>query len=253
MNTVNSVRLISILALNQWREQWRNKSFMIALFFAGILIYASILLGVLAVDQETRALLDFGQSFIELLGLGLAAYGAATVFLREMETKTIYLILSRPVPRWVYLLGRYFGLLLTTFGAVALMTAVHVSVLLWRGWHWQWVYFLGISGILLKLTLACALATFLALFTTSALSALTVTAILWALGNFIPEIAYLARKTAQPFGINVLGATSYIIPHLNLLNFRDRLDIPASILPSEPILGAVIYSCLYSAVCLILG
>src|SRR5258708_5692622 len=130
MNPANSIRLISILALNQWREQWRNRSFLVAVVFSGVLIYASILLGVLAVEQETRALLDFGQSFIELIGLGLAAFGAATGILREMETKTIYLILSRPVPRWIYLLGRYFGLLLTTLGAVILMTAVHLTVLL---------------------------------------------------------------------------------------------------------------------------
>src|SRR3974390_903863 len=144
MNSANSFYFIGILSLNQWREQWRNRSFQVALFFAGILIYASILLGALAVDQETRALLDFGQSFIELMGLGMAAFGAATGILREIETKTIYMVLTRPVPRWAYLLGRYFGLLLTTFSAVLLMTAIHLVVLLWRGWHWQWIYFLGI-------------------------------------------------------------------------------------------------------------
>src|SRR3974390_1576766 len=144
MSILKSLYLIVILSLNQWREQWRNRSFLIALFFAGILLYASVLLGMLAVDQETRALLDFGQSFIELMGLGLAAFGAATGILREMETKTLYMVLTRPVPRWAYLLGRYFGLLLTTFSAVLLMTAIHLVVLLWRGWHWQWIYFLGI-------------------------------------------------------------------------------------------------------------
>jgi len=105
MNAQNPFYLVGILALGQWREQWRNRSFLVALFFAGILIYASFLLGTLAVDQETRALLDFGLSFIELMGLGLAVFGAATGILREMETKTIYLVLTRPIPRWVYLLG----------------------------------------------------------------------------------------------------------------------------------------------------
>src|SRR5262252_8732874 len=106
---MSSFSIVRTLAWSQWREQWRNRSFLVALIFSGVLIYASLLLGALSVDQELRALVDFGQSFIELMGLGLVVFGAATGILREMETKTLYLILTRPVPRWSYLLGRYLG------------------------------------------------------------------------------------------------------------------------------------------------
>lgn len=253
MRTSRPLRVVAALALEQWREQWRNRAFLAALVFAGLLLYASFLLGVLAADEETRALLDFGLSFIELMGLGLAAFGAATGVLREMETKVIYLILTRPVPRWTYLLGRYLGLLLTTSGAVLFMAAAHLAVLTWRGWLWQGSYLLGLFGILLKLGIACALATFLALFTTSALSALALTAVFWTLGHFIPEIGFLAGQPSRGPWLKPLAAVALFLPNLDLLNFRDRIGIPQAVFPAEPLLGAVLYALAYSSACLILG
>lgn len=253
MSARNPVLLVGTIAWSQWREQWRSRSFLVAIFFSGILIYASILLGTLAVDQELRALFDFGQSFIELLGLALVVYGAATGILREIETKTLYLILTRPVPRLSYLLGRYFGLLLTSLGAVVLMAVVHVCVLLSRGWKFDSVYLVGLYGIALKLSLASALATFLALFTTSVLSALTVTGIFWALGHFIPEITSLSKRSLSTYGAVPLTIASYLIPNLSLLNFRDRVGVPSAMLPSQPMAAAALYTALYSTACLILA
>ena len=253
MNGQNCLAAVGVIAWSQWREQWRSRSFLIAVFFSGVLLYASFLLGALAADQELRTLLDFGQSFIELMGLGLAVFGAATGVLREMEQKTLYLILTRPVPRWAYLLGRYFGLLMTTFGAVAFMTAVHLSVLAWKGWAFEPAYLLGVFGILLKLAVACALATFLALFTTSVLSALTVTGILWTLGHFIPEMTFLAKKSRSLYGMSPMLAVTYLVPNLGLFNFRDRLSVPSFVLPSEPVAAAALYAAAYSSACLLLG
>ncbi|MBI5201213.1 MAG: hypothetical protein HY925_06475, partial [Elusimicrobia bacterium] len=124
---------VAILAWSGLHEQLRNRSYQVAMAFAGVMLYLSILLGMLAVEQEIRALLDFGLGFIELMALASAIFGAATGILRDMETKSIYLILTRPVSRLEYLLGRYFGTVLSLAAAVGLMASAHVLLLLARG------------------------------------------------------------------------------------------------------------------------
>ena len=91
-------------------DQWRDRYFQLVLLFGGGLIYGSLLLGQLAVEQEGRVLFNSGALLIELAALGALLYGCASTILRDMEAKTIYLLLSRPVPRWVYIAGTYSGL-----------------------------------------------------------------------------------------------------------------------------------------------
>ena len=257
---------VFILAASSLREQWRNRAWQVAMLFAGVMLYFSVLLGILAADQELRALLDFGLSFIELMALAAAIFGAATGVLREMETKSIYLILSRPVSRLEYLLGRYLGLVLSMLAAVSLMAGAHLILLLLRGWSFRADYLLALYGIALKVAVAAAVATFFALFSTSALSALVITAVLWTLGHFIAEMRFLAARGG--LSLVPLAALIQLVPNLQLFNFRDRLDIPASaaaghsvaghsvaghLVAGHPVALATAYAAVYCACCLALA
>ena len=242
---------IAILAVSGLRVQWRNRAWQVAMLFAGVMLYFSVLLGILAADQELRALMDFGLSFIELMALAAAIFGAATGFLREMETKSIYLILSRPVSRLEYLVGRYLGLVLSMLAAVAMMAAAHLLLLGLRGWAFRAEYLLALYGIALKVAVAAALATFFALFSTSALSALVITGILWTLGHFTAEMSFLAARGG--FSAVPLAAMIQVVPHLQLFNFRDRLDLPATAAAVAPMGFATAYAAVYCACCLALS
>jgi ABC-type transport system involved in multi-copper enzyme maturation permease subunit len=214
------VRNVWILARNSLQENARGKFFALSLVFAGVVLYISILLGALAADQETRVLCDFGLGFIELMGLAGALYGATTVLLREMETKTIYMILTRPVTRGEFLLGRFLGLALSAAGAMTAMAAFHVAILLLKGWAWEWSYLLGLLGAYMKVLVTAALAIALTLFSSSVLTALSITLILWTLGHFLPELRYLGAWGRQ-WAVVPLRAMSLVIPDLQLLNYRD--------------------------------
>lgn len=242
---------LRVLALSGLQEQWRSRAYQVALLFGGVMLYLSTLLGMLAVDQELRALLDFGLSFIELMALGAAIFAAATGLLREMETKSIYLILSRPVSRLEYLVGRYLGVVLSMSLATLAMAAVHLVILKTRGWELDGGYFLALLGIVLKVAVAAALATLFALFSSSALSALGITVILWTLGHFVPEMRFLAQRGGFP--IVPLLVLMRVLPDLQLFNFRERLDVPATVFAGEPVLLAAAYAAVYSAACLALA
>lgn len=239
------MRQLWILSGHSLREQLRSRFFSVILLFGGVLLYMSLVLGALAADQELRVLLDFGLSLIELLSTGAACYAAATGLLREMEMKTIYLVLTRPVSRSSYLFGRAFGLFASAVCAVALMALMHLSLLFLKGWRWESAYLLALGGIGLKIVVASSLATFLALISTSALSALSMSAVVWMLGHFTQEMRFLLERSGLQG--RILGAVVYIIPNLQLFNFRDRVGAAGL---QEPVLFALAYAPLYAAACL---
>ena len=238
------MRELLILSAHSFREQLRSRFFSMILLFGGLILYMSLLLGALAADQELRVLLDFGLSFIELMATGAACYAAATGLLRELEMKTIYLVLTRPVSRSSYLLGRFFGLLAAAACAIGVMSLLHLSLLFLKGWQWENAYLLALAGIGLKLMVAASLATFLALVSTSALSALSMTAIAWMLGHFASEMRFLLERSGLQG--RLLGAAVYLIPNLQLFNFRDRAGSGLE----EPVLFAFLYAPLYTGACL---
>lgn len=244
------MRELAILAANSWREQTRGKFFSVTLVFGALMLYMSTLLGMLAADQELRVLLDFGLSFIDVLGAVAVSYAAATGLLREMETKTLYLILSRPVPKSVYLAGRYLGLLASALTMAAGMGAIHVTVLLLKGWSPEAGYFTALFGVGLKLAVTGSVATLLAMISTSALSSLCMTGISWMLGHFVFEMRFMITQVAHGLGARALYALVTVVPNLQMLNFRDRLGIAdATGGGVSPFLAAA-YAAVYAAACL---
>lgn len=237
---MSGLRTAGIVAWNTFQDNLRSRYYLLCLVFGAVVLYVSLLLGLLAADQEARVVLDFGLSLIELLGLAAAVYGAATIVLREMETKTIYLILTRPVSRAQYLLGRFAGLMMSTGAVMLAMAALHLPILFWKGWHWSWLYPAAVAGSFLKLLVTAALTLFLALASSSILTALVITMILWTLGHFLPEIRFMIRWNSQGSISVPLTALSYVVPDLQLLNLRDVWEKPLS--AARPLAYAAAYA-----------
>lgn len=248
-----NLRNVWILAANSWQENWRSRFYLLSVAFGVLFLYMSLLLGLLAQEQAVRVMLDFGLALIELIGLAGGLYSAATVFLREMETKTIYLILTRPVSRGEFLLGRYLGILLSVGASMLLMAAMHVAILLAKGWQPTPLYALALLGAFLKVAITTALGAFLALFSSSVLTALGIAAILWTLGHFLPELRFMIAWGSPHPLIAPLTALTYVVPDLQIFNLRDRLARTLAS-PRELHLWAQAgYAVVYSGAWLLLG
>lgn len=245
------MNLVWVLAQNVWLEQVRNRFYHLIWVFGGVLVYASLLVGVLAVEQELRVLVDLGLAMLELLSVAAAVFVAANSILREVEQKTIYLILTRPVPRGVYLLGRFAGLQLSVFSAALAMAALHLSLLGLRGWAGDAAYAFALAGILAKVLLISAVTVLLAMLSTSVFSALTMTGIVWVLGHFTAEIDGLARKTTG-FARLALRAVDPLLPNLQAFNLRDSWP-PEGNLVWGALGYGLLYLALYSGACLALS
>jgi ABC-type transport system involved in multi-copper enzyme maturation permease subunit len=208
------------VAANAFLENARNRFFTIFGVFALAAVYASVLAGVLAVDQEGRVLADLGLVLIELTVLAYTLFNASSVLLKEAETKTIYLVFSRPVPRWAYLAGKLLGLTLTAALMLAVMGLMHLALLKLRGFGVPQAYAWALAGSLLKLAVIASLAMFVSLFSTSAVSTLVISGVAWTAGHFAAETRFLAEHSAGAKAL-ALKAALWLIPNLQLFNVRD--------------------------------
>ena len=211
--------LLSV-ARNSFYESVRSRFFTLFAVFAFTAVYASVLAGVMAVDQEARLLTDFGLALIELTALAYALFDASSSLLKEAETKTIYLVFSRPVSRWAYLAGKLAGALLTAALMLAVMALIHLSVLRFRGFGVPAAYGWALAGTFLKLAVIVSFAFFVSLFSTSSVSTLVISGIMWTLGHFAAEARFLAERAAGLKGF-LLGALLWLVPNLQLFNVRD--------------------------------
>src|SRR6185503_15264513 len=122
--TVNMSQIVWI-SLNTVREHLRDKLFYNLAFFALLLIASAVILSRLTIGDFPRVLIDVGLASIDLIGVMIAVFLGIGLLSRELERRTLYLVLSKPVPRSHLVLGRYFGLLLTlSLNIILLMTGL---------------------------------------------------------------------------------------------------------------------------------
>jgi ABC-type transport system involved in multi-copper enzyme maturation permease subunit len=244
------MRKIFGIARYTFIEIFRNKVYYVLLLFAGVLLGAVLLLGALGGEQRNRMIIDFGLVSIEFFALLIAVFAAVTLVLEEMESRTLYLILSRPVARYQFVLGRFLGLLGVLTFAYLLMAAGHALLLNSQDIHLHAWYFLSLLYSWEKIVLITAIGMAFSLFATSTISAIAFTLFFWVMGHFSSEIRFLAGKAAQPLLTLLFNVFYYLTPNFQLMNLKD--------LPSAPLEGsawlwsAAGYGFAYTVACLAL-
>ncbi len=187
-----ALRRIRVLAANTFREATRNRAF-IALMIASLsLILSSLLLAELAVlGQEQRIVQNFGLFFISLMGVVISVTIGVILVHKELERKTIYTVLARPLHRWEFILGKYAGMLL-----ILLVEMVFLAVI--------WVHSVPLQAVLVKalvlifaeLTIVSAVALFFSSFSTPILSGV-LTLAFFISGRVIYLIEEMLHSTAK--------------------------------------------------------
>jgi ABC-type transport system involved in multi-copper enzyme maturation permease subunit len=252
---LDSLRRISAIVRSSFIGSFRNRVVLVLVLFGLMLSASSVLLGLLSQEQEIRMLSDLGLAAIELLALVVAVFMMGNLLLEEMESRTIYLILTRSVGRLEYLLGRFLGTLSSVFVCMLIMTAAHAALLLAKGWSPRedgGLFFLSVFLSFEKVALISALALFFSLVSSSAVVSLVFTFFVWILGHFAAELHFLAQEIHGAGLRLVFKAVYWIIPHFQYLNARDLWAAVGDRLPSFVAQGTL-YCALYGAAVLALS
>ncbi|MFA5859465.1 MAG: ABC transporter permease subunit [Elusimicrobiota bacterium] len=230
------------------RESLRNKAFFIVIVFGLIILFSSLFFSILGGEQEIRLLTDFGLTAIEFFCFITTVYLGTTIILEEINNKTIYFIVTRPISRGTYIMGRYLGILLTVLIGALAMYGIHIVLLVLKGWKPEYAYFMGYFGLILKLMLILSVATATALLTTSAMTGLVFTLLIWVAGHFSQEMKYLMTKTAEMFPKILMTIGYYCLPNFQYFNYRDNAVL--STMSAGFVFGTLAYALLYTTVCL---
>jgi len=170
-----SLRRMSAIARNTFREAVRDRVLYNLVLFVLLLTAASIFIGELSGGQERKVIVDLGLSTMLLFGMFIAIFVGVGLVYKEIERRTVYAVFSKPVGRGEFLVGKYLGLCLTLLVNVLVM-GVGVSLALLyvsRGWDpliptiWP-----AVLLIYMELMLLTAIALLFSSFSSPALSAL---------------------------------------------------------------------------------
>src|SRR5438132_1997711 len=125
------------IAGNAFREAVRDRVLYNLVLFVLLLIGVAVFIGELSGGQERKIVVDLGLSATLLFGVFIAIFVGVGLVYKEIERRTLYVILSKPIGRGEFLLGKYLGLCLTLLVNVAIMGAGLSLALLYvkRGWN----------------------------------------------------------------------------------------------------------------------
>jgi ABC-type transport system involved in multi-copper enzyme maturation permease subunit len=209
-----------VVAINTFREAVRDRVLYNLVFFALLMIAAAVLVGQISIGIERLVIINLGLSSVSVFGLVMAIFIGVGLVHKEMERRTLYALLSKPVRRWEFLLGKYAGLVLTLAVNTGLMTLGVFAALFYvtGAFHRPdaWVL-VAVYLILLKLALVTSLALLFSCFSTPLLS--TVFTIgLYLAGTFAQDIRDFGALTES----RVVGAATsflyYLLPNFSNFN-----------------------------------
>jgi ABC-type transport system involved in multi-copper enzyme maturation permease subunit len=216
MNRINAI------ALNTFREAIRNKILYALLFFALLLILSALAFAQLSLHEEARVTRDIGLGGIELFGALIAIFVGVNLVYKELDKKTVFALIPKPLHRWEFILGKFGGMVLTLgilmfIMALSLFGVLGVLALSDAPGALDGAGAMVRAVVLLygEVVVVTAVAVMFSSFSTPFLSGM-LTFGLWIIGHFTPELRELAGKLGGDAGRIILLGLLRIIPDLHL-------------------------------------
>jgi ABC-type transport system involved in multi-copper enzyme maturation permease subunit len=235
---------IAHIAYNTFREAVRDRVLYNLIVFALLMSGASLLVGQISIDIERLVVINLGLTAVSLFGMVIAIFIGIGLVSKEIERRTLYTVLSRPVRRWEFIVGKFFGLagtlVVNTFcmaiGVFVALLYVSHRIQKQEGWVLVALYF-----IILQFLMITALTLFFSSFSSALLSAVFAFS-LFVIGSFAEDLRGFASLT---HGITRWLATglAYVVPNFSALN------VISSVAHSQPVAGQlVLYNSAYALV-----
>jgi Cu-processing system permease protein len=217
---------ISGIALNTFRESIREKLLVIALFFGGLLMASSYILSPLAVGAREKIVLDVGLAAISILGVLTAVMIGSTLLHKEVDRKAVYMVLTRPVSRLEYILGKFWGVVFSISSVVAAMTVVMVVTLLVGKVSLRWSIFAAVYLSLLEMAVICSMVVLFSTFTTPVLTSFF-SLCLFIAGSLSGDLRTFAEKFGGAAVKGIMDAVYVILPNLAVFGTKRFMIFPS--------------------------
>ncbi|MFS4459679.1 ABC transporter permease [Bdellovibrio sp. HCB2-146] len=208
------------LAHTTLREMLRERIFWVVVVMAVGLFALSFLMGALSFAEQRKILTDFGFLAIHISALGVSLFSGAYLLAKEIEKQTCLLILSRPISRDQFILGKTFGLIaLNTLLMFALGFVLFLLLGLWKDSK-LWLSFIEICmSLWLESVVILSLVICFSLIVRPVLS-LAAGAVVFLLGHWLGDLAFFAQKSQQESLVQIVEGLHWVTPNLYRMNWK---------------------------------
>jgi ABC-type transport system involved in multi-copper enzyme maturation permease subunit len=233
------------IALNAFREAVRDRILYAILVFALLMLAGSTVLVTLSVGGEEKIIKDLGLACISIFGTLIAIFLGIGLVSKEIDKRTIHTVISKPIRRHHFILGKYLGLTLTLLVNVVLMALG----LLGLAYVWEGLVsprlLLAVLFIFFQLMLVTALALLFSTFSTPTLSAIF-TLCLFIAGHLSADLRVFAVRVGSGFIKGLAEALYFLLPNLSRLTLTDQVVHGLPIDPATTALSSF-YALLYTS------
>jgi len=243
------MRRVLAIARNTVREVVRERMVLVLALFGVALVAASQVFSPLAMGEGRKVVTDFGLAGATVLATMLAIFLGSSLLHKEVDRRTIYAVMSKPIRRSDFLLGKFAGLWATTALLLVGMTGIVLAVVTVVYQETPWVVLGALLLTLVELAVVTAIVVLFSSFTTPALTAFFTVATVVA-GNFAEDLHYFGGQGGSAIVAGVTEGAYWLLPHLALFNARGLVAHGIAVEP-ERMAFAVAYGALYAAAALI--
>lgn len=245
-----------LVAWHVFKESVRDRVLFAIVGFAFVLVAASVLIGEITAGQDVKIIKDLGLATLEVAGVLMAVFIGIGLVAREIERRSIYSLLAKPVHRWEFVLGKYVGLVGTIMVNLALMTAALFVMLAWLQWKTPdevelgWVtpvmdlaLLKAVVLIMAELALLTAVALFWSTFTSSGILAAGLTLGVFVVGLFVEDLRGFTAISDSPLIVALVHGVGVVVPAFS------AFDIKAEVVHGRPMPWAYVGMTVAYAAC----
>jgi ABC-type transport system involved in multi-copper enzyme maturation permease subunit len=252
------MKTTGVVAIAVFRESVRDKVFYNLLLFALLLVGASILIGQLTAGQDVKIIKDLGLAATSVFGVFIAVFVGISLVSKEVDRRSVYPLLAKPVRRSAFILGKYAGLLLTLLVNTVVMTIALYAVLFflsrgvpanvqgaWDAPALDPALLEAIALIYVEVAVVTAVAVFFSSYSSPMLSAVFTLGI-YVAGQFSGDLEHFDEIVDAPAAAIVARTAYYVLPDFS------KFDVKLAVVHGVPVSGlymasAAAYGAIYIA------
>ena len=229
---------------NTFREAIRDKVLYNLVFFALLVMGASVVIGNMTLGESVKIILDLSLAAMSVFGLLIAIFVGIGLVHKEIQRRTVYMLLAKPISRRNFVIGKYLGLMLVIALNVAIMTAALLVLMAFYSQSgMNWGIFVAVLLILVELMVVTAVAVLFSTFSTPTLSAMFTLGV-WVIGRFSSDLVAFAQKTEDPVTRALVTGIHFVLPNLEKFDVKHLVVYNMAIEPAY-VGGAVLYGLCY--------
>lgn len=243
---------VLLIAQNTAREAIRNKVLYSIIFFAFLMVGISAVFGAASIGDEAKFIKDFSLVSISFFGVITTVTLGVNLLHKELGKKTILNILSKPVGRWQFIVGKYLGLLWTLILLVGVMSAALIGFLWLMQGRPDWSLLLATGATLMELAILLAVALFWSSVVVTPVLAGLFTAATFVAGRSAGYLQYFNSADYPPWMQTAMQALYTLLPHLDRFWIADQIVYHETFSPWY-FLNLALYAVAYGGLALLAG